>query len=638
MRDFAPRRHHTERTSAVRLVEYTDLWAIQSKTAPTVAAFGVHKSPETTYAGSAESPGTWHLNGRRVSYAWGIVAGMPTMQFQPTLREIRDVLQSDYYFIPRFQRPFAWTSENLEDFWRDTLVDNESGYFIGPVVVYEDRKSYLGLVDGQQRLTTIMLIMSALRDVFVELGEESLTRGVKRYIERADDEDKKHFVLKSLAAEQFFQSQILKDPPRTKVPATRDEERELLKAHGEIANWVRAKIEGKSREGSTASLSEAASILRSMRDQILALKVIWIKLDDEDDAYIVFETLNSRGKNLEVVDLLKNHLFSAIKQNNADLDEARTQWSRLREVLDGAGANANKFILHWWLSRGEYTAEKKLFRLLKSKLVRNDAPETLAALLRDAELYALIARPEAWNCKEYEKSLKGSLAALNIFGVRQPRPMLLALLREYAAGNLKYARVRRAARIIENFHFQTTAIVGVSSTGGVSEMYAKHARELTLAGTTAAKDKAINGLLAKLTSEQRVPSEAAFISEFGRTLRYSETERTNKRLVQYALAKLHDTVRPGHAIDHAKCNIEHVSSQSLGEDYMASVGNLLWIDAELNALLGAKDFDEKRSILLGYRNTYDIDDLLSAEVWGAAQVEQRTRRLAELALADTWSL
>ena len=93
---------------------------------------------------------------------------MPSISFQPTLRDLKDVLKADFYEIPRFQRPYSWTAENLEDFLRDVVDDNDDGYFIGPMVAYKTGKDKSAIVDGQQRITTVTLTLCGLRDLFLE--------------------------------------------------------------------------------------------------------------------------------------------------------------------------------------------------------------------------------------------------------------------------------------------------------------------------------------------------------------------------------------------------------------------------------------------------------------------------------------
>src|SRR5215208_2606034 len=94
-------------------------------------------------------------------------------------KTIGETLALGYYRIPRFQRPFSWEKDQVEEFWVDTIAESQFDYFIGSIVVYEENKSkkWLGVVDGQQRLTTITLILCSLRDAFKKEGLDDQAEG-----------------------------------------------------------------------------------------------------------------------------------------------------------------------------------------------------------------------------------------------------------------------------------------------------------------------------------------------------------------------------------------------------------------------------------------------------------------------------
>lgn len=70
---------------------------------------------------------------------------------------------SDLFKIPKFQRPYSWEEDQLEDFWVDVASNDAEDYFIGSMVMYKD-KPYLSIIDGQQRLTTILLFLCSIRE------------------------------------------------------------------------------------------------------------------------------------------------------------------------------------------------------------------------------------------------------------------------------------------------------------------------------------------------------------------------------------------------------------------------------------------------------------------------------------------
>jgi uncharacterized protein with ParB-like and HNH nuclease domain len=90
-------------------------------------------------------------------------------------KEVGQFLGEAFYKIPRFQRPYSWDHANLEEFWNDVVVENDADYFIGNFVVYDD-KGVRGVVDGQQRLTTITMLLCALRNLFQAQGFNPLAK------------------------------------------------------------------------------------------------------------------------------------------------------------------------------------------------------------------------------------------------------------------------------------------------------------------------------------------------------------------------------------------------------------------------------------------------------------------------------
>jgi uncharacterized protein with ParB-like and HNH nuclease domain len=128
--------------------------------------------------------------------------------------------------------------------------------------------------------------------------------------------------------------------------------------------------------------------LTKIRNSVLDLKVIFVKLDDEDDAYIIFETLNTRGKDLSLTDLVKNHITKHLKVKSASVDQPKIKWQKLLETVEGSSAEleVDTFIHHFWLSRYDYLAAKRLFKVLKRKIGKNEAKSFLDSLLADASL------------------------------------------------------------------------------------------------------------------------------------------------------------------------------------------------------------------------------------------------------------
>ncbi len=273
------------------------------------------------------------------------------------------LLQRAYYEIPRFQRPFAWDRENIDDFLEDVIVrGGGEDYFIGSMVVYERGRGRFAVVDGQQRLTTITLMLCALRDLFDELSAEGPARGLHTLIERKDLTAKVRFVLQTPSSYPFFQDVIQRHGEATKAHDVGPEEERLEDAFRRITRYLSAAIEGILADESHTEEDRHKSALKRLeeiRDSVLELKLIFIEVDSQDDAYFIFETLNTRGKDLGVSDLVRNLLLSHIKQTNEDMDLARDTFEGILDLFRAAPgeANINRFLLHQWLSKYSYVSE-----------------------------------------------------------------------------------------------------------------------------------------------------------------------------------------------------------------------------------------------------------------------------------------
>ena len=142
------------------------------------------------------------------------------MKIESADQDIRNLLSSAYYRIPRFQRPYSWTQENIQDFWDDIVKDAPENYFIGSMVAFKDGKQRFGIVDGQQRLTTITILLAVLRNQMKEVRLEDLAKGIQNLIERKNIENQPEFVLSTESSYPFFQEYILKfGPPEIEVEA-----------------------------------------------------------------------------------------------------------------------------------------------------------------------------------------------------------------------------------------------------------------------------------------------------------------------------------------------------------------------------------------------------------------------------------
>lgn len=539
-------------------------------------------------------------------------------------QEVRKILETNYYKIPRFQRPYSWDRDNIHDFWTDIHNHKPSEFFIGSMVVYV-KGNYRHIVDGQQRLTTITILLAALRDKFNSTHLESQAKGLQKLIERTNLDNDNEFVIQTSSSYPFFQQQIQNFGHQKKNTPPGEEEILLKDAYDQLKQLIDSLVDKETTQ------AKKKKTLESIRDKLLSLKAIYVEVDNEDDAYVIFETLNTRGKDLTSADLLKNHLAKQLRQSNANNDTITIEWKKIRDNIDSieiSDIKLDNFVYHFWLATKEFTTEKEIYKRAKIAIPDKASANIFIEKLQDAsETYKHIFMPSTRAWKMEELKIRRSLESLLTFRVRQPVPMILAIMQAYKLKQLTKKETERALSAIEFFHYSFTALTSQRSSGGISHMYALHARELTQSKDNAQRTVAINNLIAKLKA--RLPKQTEFVAGF-KKLKYSDEFPKDKRVIQYTLRTLYEAEAPSVAIDPQQMTIEHIEPQSstaMSHEKVAEIGNLWLLSATVNNKLGNKPVAEK--IPIYKKSKLQSDSVLDqATSWDESTVASRTELLS----------
>ena len=558
------------------------------------------------------------------------------MIIKPVDRRIRNLFQDSFYRIPRFQRPYSWVREQLEDFWDDAIQSDDSDYFIGSMVVYEDseRENLFNVVDGQQRLTTITLLLAAVRNAFDRIGAEDSAKGVQSVIERKDLDNKDQYTLSSETPYPYLQEHIQKHGPPDDDPELGDEERKLKFAFEFFEDRVNKAMEAIQIDPTIADGKKKKLIvakLEEIRNKALRLIVLVVTLVDEDDAYVIFETLNTRGMDLGVSDLVKNHLTRLLKPSNKGVDTAKDKYLGMLALFDESEAriSMNTFLHHSWLSRAEYISQKKLFKSIKKTVKKKaDATAYLNELVADSKLYRGLMETSYRKWAKEEQALRESLEAIQLFNVAQSRPLVLALLRAYDTDRVKLRFIKPALRQLESYHFVFTAITAQRAGGGFAKMYAADARSITTAVSSQDAANLWKGIRKKL--QDKLPPPDEFAVSFAQLI-YLNTATKDRKLVRYILARVaaHGTRKNLSELEH--WTIEHIAPQNpkpgvpaLDDDVVGSLGNLILVPEELNEKLDNKSFPQKKKIMREFRGFEFEPEIAKAKAWDEAAINERT--------------
>jgi uncharacterized protein with ParB-like and HNH nuclease domain len=567
------------------------------------------------------------------------------MKIEANDKQVQDIFSLGYFKIPRFQRPYSWTEEEVKNFWDDVVIEEHEQYFIGSMVVYHIEKPYFGIVDGQQRLTTITLMLAAIRNAFLRIGEVNLSKGVHNYIEKANIDNVNEFILNSETSFPYLQDHI-QSFEGAKVDCTVGHEELKLKNAFELINEKLSplipkyqKIEARLDLPDESRLAVIDS-LKTIRNKILSLKLVFIQLDNEDDAYLIFETLNTRGKDLTTPDLVKNLLLKKVKSSNKTLDNSKIIWNKILEKFDDYGLenDMESFLHHHWLSKYGDTTEKKLFGEIKEYVTTSElALSLLVEFQRNADYYASIRNPNNYLWTPEENELKECLESFNLLNVKQQMPMVLSLIRAYREQRLTLRALLKIIVKIESFHFVFNRITSQHSSGSISTLYYRHARELTKTNNHDKIQSIFSSLSGSLKS--KLPEFKEFEIEFANLI-YTKSKTRNRKIITYILSRFMGKNINGLPIDYELTSIEHILPQSKesNEDVVGSIGNLILIDRKTNSEdLKNLDFHKKIEILKD--KGYPLDsDLLNATQWTGEEISNRAKSMAHKAFHELWSI
>lgn len=562
------------------------------------------------------------------------------MKIEANDKEIQDIFSSGYFKIPRFQRPYSWEKDEVENFWEDITKNKDENYFIGSMVVFQSVKPYFGIVDGQQRLTTITIILSVIRDSFIRLKQDNLAQGIHKYIEKANVDNENEFILNAETSFPFLHGVIQSFKKQNITDDIGVEEKNLENAYNLISEKLAKLIPKINDEPSEQielfndSVDNPIQKLKEIRDKILSLKLVFIQLDNEDDAYLIFETLNARGRDLRTSDLVKNLFLKKLRSSNSRFDSAKTTWNSLVDKFDiESGENVlDNYLLHYWLSEHKYTTDKKLFPEIKDYLGDdNDKAENLLKTISTcADYYKIINTPESIHWSKQEIKIKDAFENLNSFKVKQQSSMTLALTRAWKENKITLKIFKQTIEKIEYFHFVFNSITSQRSSGTIATTYSEHAIRLTHATSHDEVQATLKSLFTSLAL--KLPTYEEFLVNFTQ-LSYLSNRTRSKNAIKYILSKQLGDAISCLNINHRLLTIEHYIPESaiksgMSQDLVGCIGNLLLIDESTNNnVLKDSDIETKYKILQEKGYPLAQTFILSKD-WGADEIKIRTEKIA----------
>lgn len=502
------------------------------------------------------------------------------MAFHAEQRSIDYLLSNKLYEIPRNQRTYVWGITNWDDLWSDLefIVKSQQygkKHFLGSIVLRdEDRISGVqrySVIDGQQRIITIILFMSTIISVLKESGNTDDFEGTKTKLIVRDLKNKENCILQS-DFHSCIGSIVLK-------VCNNDETRPFKEI---LEESIVNKKDDKSIKQCCLyfydKLSELDfSKILLIRDILLGTSYVEIVATTDEDSYTIFEILNARGQELEDHELVKNYVMRYIQpQEQSRVDRVKQEWELY--IDRQLGSSVKRFFSHY--SVHKFTEREKksdVYKTIKKGTDREHVNEFFEDLKMKAGYYEIIEYPvfdgENSNCSYEEYRIFEFLKRKKAV---QFRPVILSLMHMNKLGKLTDSDYFKSLNFIYYFYVCFN-VIGEEKSNKIDEPINKYASLIERDMNKAVVLQFMRSMI------ERLPPKEAFMLKFeavgfSNHVKFYQGSKNHDRaylVLELIEQKLSDRTR----IDDF--TIEHICADSQGEEN-AQIGNLIPLEESLN--------------------------------------------------------
>lgn len=599
----------------------------------------------------------------------------------PNFQSLREIFQTPVRIdVPLFQRPYVWTREKQWALlWEDitrlteeslTTHDNRSTHFLGAVVLQSINPQFGGLprwiaIDGQQRLTTLQIILNALYRQLVAHGHEQIAAQVLPLIENPsyiwqtgdnqNDEDKYKLwptnkdraAFVSAMTASYLDTDIAGTANSSSASTTSSQ---LIPAHRYFMESINAWL------SDDESPERAHALVATVLDR---LRIVNIQLDSSEDAQAIFETLNARGTALSAADLIKNFVFQNLDAAPHQAEDAyknyweqfETEWWE-KEITYGRVANSRSswFLWQWLIARTltEFPI-REVFRQFKTYVATTGEPvtELLPHIKASADRYRAIieggSRPVGELSREELFSYRISTLDSEI-----TRPLVIWLSEPEQAGVPQEDRER--VLITVEAWLVRRALVKVPSQGG-NRLIIDLLRTLSKSPQDDLPTTTATFLTTNATTIGYWPSDRDVRVSLVGARAFQKYRRDRLRMVLEAVEDNRRGYPDGKQlsmgpIPRGKGTVEHLMPQKWRKHWPANlteeqetardsilnqIGNLTLLTQKLNSKVSNSAWSTKRADLVNHDDVLLTRDATTLEppVWDEEAIEERTAELIE---------
>jgi len=561
---------------------------------------------------------------------------MSFMSMEPSNQNFQELLSNGTkYQVPRFQRDYSWGQEQWEDLWHDIEnLPTEKYHYMGYIVLQRKSQHDYEVIDGQQRMVTLSLVVLA--------AMKHLQRLVEHNHAASDNEER----LDELRR-RFIGS---KNP----ISLTVDNKLSLNRNNDASFRKICSKLEEVNTRGLTVTnrlLSKAflffcgktigdngAEIALFVERVVSGMTFTKIVVQDDLNAYKVFETLNARGVQLSTPDLIKNHLFSIITQNNDvpnnELDQLDELWGEI--IMQLGETDFTNFIRYHHNFQKKLVTKNRLFAPIRTlSNTPKTAYEYLHSLSKYAPLYASLSKPddEWWlNQDDHYREAKPYLQTLALFNIKQPFTILMTAFFNFSPQ--EFVKLCRYIAVL-SIRYNVVCHHPPNEQEQKYNEIAIKIHQATLKRASHVKNSE--------SFKSLYPDDKTFFNAF----EFLKMPSRNKpKKIRYILAGIENHL--GNDTDETKGSLEHICPyqpteawiEAFGEGYAEvqdRIGNMILLPKIDNKELGTQSFVEKQAIYA--KSSFKLAEKVanSYAEWNKQTVDDFQHWLAKQAVV-TWRI
>ncbi len=527
--------------------------------------------------------------------------------------------QKNQLVIPIYQRLYSWEKEQCKQLWDDIVKtggsDQIEGYFIGSILYMLDgfmhSNNALLIIDGQQRLTTITILLTALRN---HLSDKRKEIENDYLINSGKDGDKKFRLILSESDKDTLLYLIDKDRRKPSDPSLKIMENFKL-----FEEWIRKNTD------------KLETIFKGLEK----LKIVWIALEKGDDPQLIFESMNSKGIELTQTDLIRNYI---VMETEIEKQEGfyNKYWRAMEEEFKQNKKWFDRFVRHYVTIKTKIPNINRVYVAFKD--YRQKEGIGIEDLLKDLQKYCGYFCQIAFK-KEADKDLNKALGFLVDLEMDVIYPLLLELYSDYSDGVLSKDDFIPIIALIESYICRR-AVCGLGA-NGLNKIFASFTNKIN-------KVQYLESIKAHFLSLETTKGKFPKDSEFKNL--FITIDFYNLKEKKYFFERLEnfDTKEP---VNTQECTIEHIMPQILTEEwerdlgenfqaihdkYLHTIGNLTLTG--YNTEYSNRSFQEKQGMEKGFKDSplrlnQGLRDLKS---FGEEEIKKRANDLADLAL-EIWT-